>query len=66
MIGVDNKLINSGDFDVEEFQKRGYVINSWVVNNMSDKERLKKLKVAITTDCKLFRYFTYICIVLFD
>eukprot|EP01103_Thecamoeba_quadrilineata_P008975 TRINITY_DN18688_c0_g1_i1.p1 TRINITY_DN18688_c0_g1~~TRINITY_DN18688_c0_g1_i1.p1 ORF type:complete len:337 (-),score=52.54 TRINITY_DN18688_c0_g1_i1:66-1076(-) len=50
VVGVDNKLINDGSFVVEDWQKSGYVVNSWTVNKSEDYQTLRSKRVAVTTD----------------
>jgi len=50
VIGFDQKLIDCGKFSVQEWEKKDYVLNCWVVNSPQQKEELKKYNVTITTD----------------
>lgn len=50
VIGIENGVIQSGYFHVETIQKRGYVVNSWVVNEKIDKMVYLTTNVTITTD----------------
>jgi glycerophosphoinositol glycerophosphodiesterase len=50
VIGFDNQLIQTEMVSVTSFQKRGYVINAWVINSKEDKLSLFKQNVTVTTD----------------
>lgn len=51
VIGFHGQLITDGSISISHFQRRGYTINVWVVNDVKEKKHLESVGgIAITTD----------------
>jgi len=50
VIGFHNVLLHQKTFDILYWQKKGYVLNCWTVNDPKEKQFLRSQRVSVTTD----------------
>ncbi|KAL0477129.1 glycerophosphodiester phosphodiesterase [Acrasis kona] len=50
VISFEHNHIKSDYEEIKKFQKRGYQVNVWTVNDVKEREELMNLGVAVTTD----------------
>jgi len=50
VIGFDRNLLQENNFDIDLWQRSGYILNCWTVNSETEKLALQKKRVTVTTD----------------